>query len=179
MKEISLHILDIVQNSIVAQASLIELEVTENTKEDFLSFKVLDNGKGMSQKLQKEVIDPFITGRTTRKVGLGIPLLKNAAEITGGTINLTSKEGVGTEIFAYFVYSHIDRQPLGDMTQTIHQLITSYEEVDFCYKHTKDEKTFLLDTREIKKILGDVSLRENSVSLWLFEYIKEQEEQLE
>ncbi len=178
MKEISLHILDIMQNSVAANASLIELEVIEDVEQDILSFKVTDNGKGMSEEMIAKVIDPFTTGRTTRKVGLGIPLTKAAAEMTGGYIKITSKPGEGTVFFALFGYSHIDRQPLGDMAQTMHQIITSFEDVDFIYRHVINGKEFLLDTREIKKILGGVSLKENDVSLWIYEYLKEGEKEI-
>ena len=178
MKEISLHILDIMQNSVTAGADLIELVVIENEKEDILSFLVKDNGKGMSKEFLASVTDPFTTGRTTRKVGLGIPLLKNATELTGGGIEIESKLGEGTTIKANFVYSNIDRQPLGNMSETMHQLITSYEDVDFIYSHKVNDKEFLVDTREFKKVLGGVSFKENAVSLWILEYLKEGETEL-
>ncbi len=178
MKEISLHILDIMQNSVTAAADLIELTVVEDEKNDILSFSVKDNGKGMSEELLLSVTDPFTTGRTTRKVGLGIPLLKHACELTGGKIDIKSKLGEGTVISATFVYSNIDRQPLGNMSETMHQLITSYEDVDFIYSHKVNDKEFMVDTREFKKILGEVSFRENAVSLWILEFLKEGEEEL-
>ncbi len=178
MKEISLHILDIMQNSITAGAGLVELTVVENEKEDKLSFSIRDNGKGMSEEMLKVVTDPFTTGRTTRRVGLGIPLLKQAAEMTGGYIKIFSQSGVGTVLEAVFGYSHIDRQPLGDMVQTMHQLITSFEDVDFLYIHNINDKEFKVDTREIKKVLGGISLKENDVSLWLLEFLKEGEAEI-
>ncbi len=178
MKEISLHILDIMQNSVAADADLIELAVIENEKEDILSFSVKDNGKGMSEEFLASVTDPFTTGRKTRKVGLGIPLLKNAAELTGGGIEIESKLGEGTTIKANFVYSSIDRQPLGNMSETMHQLITSYEDVDFIYSHKVNDKELLVDTREFKKVLGGVSFKENAVSLWILEYLKEGEAEI-
>ncbi len=178
MKEISLHILDIMQNSVTANAKLIELTVTEDEKNDILSFSVKDNGKGMSKELLESVTDPFTTGRTTRKVGLGIPLLKHACELTGGGIDIKSKLGEGTVILATFVYSSIDRQPLGNMSETMHQLITSYEDVDFIYSHKVNDKEFLVDTREFRKILGEVSFGENAVSLWILEFLREGEAEL-
>ena len=178
MKEISLHILDIMQNSVTAGADLIELVVIENEKEDILSFLVKDNGKGMSKEFLASVTDPFTTGRTTRKVGLGIPLLKNATELTGGGIEIESTLGEGTTIKANFVYSSIDRQPLGNMAETMHQLITSYEDVDFIYLHKVNDKEFLVDTREFKKVLGGVSFKENAVSLWILEYLREGETEI-
>lgn len=178
MKELSLHILDILQNSVVAEASLIELDIYESEKEDVLKFTIKDNGKGMSEEMTEAVIDPFVTGRTTRKVGMGIPLLKNAAENTGGGIELKSEEGKGTEISATFGYAHIDRQPLGDMAETILGVITSYEDVDFLYRHSVSGKEFILDTRELKDALGGVSFNEPEVMLWLKDYLKENETEL-
>lgn len=157
---------------------MVTLTLTEDTTEDFLEFAVRDNGKGMPPEFLAQVADPFTTGRTTRKVGLGIPLLKHAAESTGGGITLSSTVGVGTEITARFGYSHIDRQPLGDMAETLLGLLTSYEEIDFVYSHRKDSKEFQMDTREIKQLLGGVSLKEPEVMLWLSEYLKENEAEL-
>lgn len=178
MKEISLHILDIMQNSVTAGADLIELTVIEDEKEDIFSFSVKDNGRGMSKEFLASVTDPFTTGRTTRKVGLGIPLLKNATELTGGGIEIESTLGEGTTIKANFVYSSIDRQPLGNMAETMHQMITSYEDVDFIYLHKVNDKEFLVDTREFKKVLGGVSFKENAVSLWILEYLREGETEI-
>ncbi|MDO5478981.1 MAG: ATP-binding protein [Clostridia bacterium] len=178
MREISLHILDIAQNSITANASLVEITVDENKKADTLTVIIADNGKGMSEELVKRVVDPFTTGRTTRKVGLGIPLIKMAAENTGGSLKLESELGVGTTLTAVFVLSSIDRQPLGDMAETMLGMVTSYENVDFLYVHKVDDNEFMLDTREIKKILGGVSLSEPDVYMWLSEYLKEGESEL-
>lgn len=178
MKELSLHILDIIQNSIVAKASLVELEVVENSDEDILKFTITDNGCGMSPELLKKVIDPFTTGRTTRKVGLGIPLLKLAAENTGGGIELSSTEGEGTVITASFGYSHIDRQPLGDMAETMLGIVTSYENVDFVYVHRVNDTEYKFDTREIKEILGEVSFNQPKILLWLKDFFEENEAEL-
>ena len=136
------------------------------------------NGKGMSEEMVKKVVDPFTTGRTTRKVGLGIPLIKMAAENTGGSFLLESEPGVGTTLTAIFVLSSIDRQPLGNMAETMLGMVTSYEQVDFLYLHKVNEKEFSFDTREIKKILGDVSLKEPEVYMWLSGYLKEGEAEL-
>ena len=175
MKELSLHILDIMQNSIVAGADQILLTVTEDTKADLLSFRIEDNGKGMPQEMVEAVMSPFVTGRTTRRVGLGIPMLKAAAEPTGGGIDLSSTEGVGTVIAARFGLSHIDRQPLGDMAGTMLGLVTAYEGIAFVYRHQVDDKEYTLDTRQLKEILGDVSFSQPEVMLWLSEYLKENE----
>ncbi len=178
MKEISLHILDITQNSIVAGASRIVLEIIEDTKEDILRFTVKDNGCGMDEEFLKNVINPFTTKRTTRKVGLGIPLLKLAAENAGGGIDIKSRVGEGTEISAWFKHSHIDRQPLGNMADTMFTLITSNTEPDFDYIHKYNDKEFKVSTREIKEILGDVPLNNIEVSGWLAGFLKEGESEL-
>ncbi len=178
MKEISLHILDILQNSAHAGATLIELYITEDTENDVFEFTVKDNGCGMDEEFLKNVVSPFTTKRTTRKVGLGIPLLKHAAELTGGGISIDSKVGAGTSLTARFSYSHIDRQPLGNISDTLFTVITSYENIDFLYVHRYDGREFRLDTREIKQILGGVSFSQTEVSAWLLEYIRENEAEL-
>lgn len=178
MRELSLHILDIMQNSVAAEASVIELTVVEDTASDILKFTVKDNGKGMSDEMVKNVVDPFTTSRSTRKVGMGIPLLKLAAENTGGGIELSSEVGVGTVISAMFGYSHIDRQPLGDMAETMLGIITSYTEIDFVYKHSVDGRELELDTRQIRGILGGVALNTPEVVLWLGDFLRENEAEL-
>ena len=178
MKELSLHIMDIMQNSVVAGATLIELSVNEQPDEDILEFTVTDNGCGMDEDMVKRVIDPYTTGRTTRRVGLGIPLLKLASENAGGGISLESEVGKGTKISASFGYNHIDRQPLGDMSQTMHQLITAYEDIDFLYTHKVGNKCFEVDTRELKKVLSGVSFKTTEVMMWLMEFLKEGETEL-
>ncbi len=173
MQEISLNILDIAQNSVRAQASLIEITVKELVKDDILSFSVKDNGFGMDDEMVKRVIDPFVTTRTTRKVGLGISLLKAAAEQAGGSIELESEVGVGTTLTANFSYSHIDRQPLGDIASVMMSLISMNTDIDFVYNHIYNDKSFTLDTRELRKILGDeVKFSEPEIALWIGEFIK-------
>ena len=178
MKELSLHILDIVQNSVAAGAKFITLDLIEDVNTDLLEFSIKDDGCGMTEETLKKVTDPFTTGRTTRRVGLGIPLLKAAAELTGGGLELTSEPGVGTTVTARFVYDSIDRQPLGNMAETMLGLITSYENIDFVYYHRVNEKEFTIDTREIKGILGEVSLNEPEVVLWLSGFLNENETEL-
>ena len=173
MRELSLNILDIAQNSISAGASLITIEVNENTVEHTLLIGVYDNGKGMSEEQVKSVIDPFFTTRTTRKVGMGIPLFKMAAEQTGGSLEIKSQLGVGTEVRAYFKTDSVDFTPLGDVPSTIQMLITMNTDRDFVYKLTVNGKEFICDTREIKAILGDVPLDTYEVSQWLKDFILE------
>lgn len=155
-----------------------ELTVIENTEEDILKFTISDNGCGMPPEVLKRVTDPFATSRTTRKVGMGIPLLKLAAENTGGGIELSSEVGVGTVITATFGYRHIDRQPLGNMAETILGIVTAYEETDFVYIHRVNDKKYKFDTREIKTVLGGVSLKEPDVTMWLKGYLEENETEL-
>ena len=178
MRELSLNILDIAQNSISASASLITIEVSENTTDNTLLIGIYDNGKGMSEEQVKSVIDPFFTTRTTRKVGMGIPLFKMAAEQTGGSLEIKSELGVGTDVKAYFKTDSVDFTPLGDVASTIQMLITMNTDRDFVYKHTVNEKEFVCDTREIKEILGDVPLDTYEVSQWLKDFITENTEVL-
>lgn len=173
MQELALHILDIAQNSIAAEATLIEITVTERPCADTLDIVIRDNGRGMDEEKVKKVLDPFYTTRTTRKVGLGIPLYREAALSTGGDFRIESKVGVGTTVFARFGYSHIDRQPLGDIAGVIHTLITCNPELDFVYTHQVEGEQFVADTREMKAILSGVPLSDMQVSLWLKEFLQE------
>lgn len=174
MLEISLHILDIVNNSVKAEASLISVTIEEAKQENLLKITIEDNGCGMDEDFLKEVLDPFRTTRTTRKVGMGLSLFKAAAENTGGGLSIESEKNVGTKVNVWFTYDHIDRQPLGDMAETMLTLISGNESIDFVYTHAVDEENFKLDTREIKKILGDeISLGSPEIVMWLKDYIKE------
>ena len=174
MQEISLNILDIVQNSIRANASLSEVIIEEAPSLDVFAFKIKDNGCGMDEEMVKRVTDPFVTTRTTRKVGLGISLLKSLAQQAGGDIKLESQVGVGTVIRADFSYGHIDRQPLGDISAVMVSLISMNPTIDFVYTHSFEKEQFRLDTRELRKILGDeVSFSEISIATWIGEYINE------
>lgn len=178
MRELSLNILDIAQNSISAGASLITIEVSESLVDHNLLIGIYDNGKGMSEEQVRSVIDPFFTTRTTRKVGMGIPLFKMAAEQTGGRLEIKSELGVGTEVRAYFKTDSVDFTPLGNVASTVQMLITMNTDRDFLYKHSVDGKEFVADTREIKAILGDVPLDTYEVSQWILEFIKENTEVL-
>lgn len=173
MQEISLNILDITQNSIRAGAKLIEITIVEDIKNDIFSFTVKDDGCGMSEELLNKVTDPFVTTRTTRRVGLGIPLLIAGAEATGGNVNIESKVGVGTKICATYSHSHIDRQPLGDISSALVSLISMNPDIEFVYTHSFEEKIFTLATSELKAVLGDVKVSEPSVALWIKEYVDE------
>ncbi len=174
MLELSLHILDIANNSVKAEASLISVTILEEIQKNRLTITIKDDGCGMDEAFLKEVTDPFRTTRVTRKVGMGLSLFKAAAQNTGGDLTISSKKGVGTCVTVWFTYDHIDRQPLGNMAETMLTLISGNETIDFVYRHTVNEKEFVLDTREIKQILGDeVSLGSPEIVMWLNDYITE------
>ncbi len=178
MRELSLNVLDIAQNSISADATLIEIELKENTEENTLLIGIYDNGKGMTKQQLEAVRDPFFTTRTTRKVGMGIPLFKMAAEMTGGYLEIQSEIGKGTTVKAFFRTDHLDFVPIGDMTSTVVTLITMNEAVDFIYTRSLGTEAFTLDTRVLKEILEGVPFSEPSVTAWLRDYINEQTKQL-
>ncbi len=168
-----MHILDIIGNSVRAMASLIEVSVIENTKEDTLVFSVKDDGYGMDEKTIKNALDPFFTSRKTRKVGLGIPLLQQNAQLSEGELNIKSRVGEGTVIEALFIRSHIDRPPLGDIPSTISLMISGNPSVDFVYTHSMDGDTFVIDSREIKQILDGVEITKPSVVKFLKQMVEE------
>lgn len=178
MRELSLNVLDIAQNSVSAKAELIEIELIENTETNELTVGIYDNGKGMTKEQLEAVRDPFFTTRTTRKVGMGIPLFKMAAEMTGGRLEIESEIGIGTKVKAFFKTDHLDFVPIGDMTSTMVTLITMNEHIDFLYTRSLNEKSFTLDTRSLKEILGGVPFSEPSISAWLKDYLNENTKQL-
>lgn len=178
MRELSLNILDIAQNSLSAGAGLVTLTVDEDSGADSLTLRVEDDGRGMDADTLQKVRDPFYTTRTTRKVGMGIPLFRMAAEMTGGSLDIVSEPGKGTAVTASFSLSHIDRMPLGDMAGTVTALIRLNPGVDFVYRHTVDGRSFEMDTRELRAQLGDVPLSEPDVMEWIDGYLREQEDSL-
>ena len=174
MQELSLNILDIAQNSVVAAASLIEIDIAvygENNK--MLSITIKDNGKGMDRQTLENVTNPFFTSRTTRKVGLGIPLFKMAAEQTGGSFDIQSAVGVGTIVKAVFDTSNIDCTPLGDIWDTVAILIQMNEDIDFVYTASRGEESFVCDTRQLKEIMEGAPLSDPMVVRWIKEFIEE------
>ncbi len=173
MRELALHVLDLVQNSLRAGANLIEVEILEDTDLDRLTITVRDDGCGMEENLKEKVLDPFTTTRTTRKVGLGLPLLKMAAERAGGRLTLDSEPGKGTVVEAAFQHSHIDRMPLGDMAGTILTVIISNPKVNLVYRHQVDGREWQLDTRVIKDEVGEDALGLPAVINWLRSYLEE------
>jgi anti-sigma regulatory factor (Ser/Thr protein kinase) len=173
MPEISLNVLDVAENSVRAKASHVLIDVSASTAEDRLTIVIEDDGCGMTEEQVNRVIDPFFTTRTTRRVGLGVPFYKMAAELSGGSFSIKSQPGVGTTTTAVFVLSSVDRMPLGDMPATIHQLVTMYEDTDFTYRYSCDERSFELDTKEMREMLGGIPFSEPEVSRYIKDYLTE------
>lgn len=178
MKELSLNILDITKNSLKANSTLTKIDITE--REDTLTITIADNGYGMTDEILKTVSDPFYTTRTTRKVGMGLPLLKLQAEQTGGSVLISSKHidefpnNHGTIVKATFFKNHIDFTPLGDVVSTMITLIQGNPQTDFLFTHSIDGFEITLDTRILRETLEDVPLDTYEVIKWIEEYLKEQ-----
>lgn len=173
LQEISLNVLDIVTNSIRAEADLIEITVEISREKDSLTIEITDNGCGMTKEQLDMVEDPFFTTRTTRKIGLGVPFFKMAALTTGGSFELSSTPNIGTKVKAVFTLGHIDRMPLGDINSTIHSLICFNAQIDFVYTYKFDDKQFTLDTRQFREILGELPLDDPNVSAYIKEFLEE------
>jgi hypothetical protein len=169
-RDLSQHILDIVENGVTAGADLLHIDIQEDLSNDYLSIKIVDNGRGMDADILKRVADPWVTTRTSRRVGLGIPFLKQTAEMCGGHFEIQSEVGRGTVTQATFQHSHIDRPPLGDVASTVLCLIVGHPDVDVVYHHEViadvttsaiadtaggTHRVFELDTREIREVLGE------------------------
>lgn len=178
MQELSLNILDIAQNSVRAGADVIEISVEEDHALDRLIIQIKDNGCGMTEEQAAHVTDPFFTTRTTRKVGLGVPFFKMAAEMTGGDFSIRSRVGEGTVVRASFGFSHIDRMPLGDMADTMCCLIGCSPEIDFVYRHRVDGRSFTVETRQFREVLEGVPLNTPQVMQFIREYIGDQLENI-
>ena len=178
MKDLSLHILDIVQNSIRAKASLIEIEVDEVPVKDQFTISITDNGNGMSAEELKRAVDPFYTSRTTRKVGLGLSLFKQNAEQAGGSFHIESTPGMGTKVTAVFGFSHFDRPIMGDLVGCLLILICSPDNVNYIFRHKTTSGEYVLDTREMKETLGEVPIDHPDVRAFLKEMIAENLEQI-
>lgn len=184
MRELSLNVMDIAQNSISAGASLITITVEEDAELDELSISIGDNGRGMTPEQVEHVTDPFFTTRTTRSVGLGVPLFKMEAEMTGGRFSLESTLGVGTTTTAVFKPSSVDMIPLGDINGTVSMLVMMNPDLDFLYTRSYkpmggERREFALDTRELRTVLGeDVPLNLPDVTGWVNEFLSENTDEL-
>ena len=175
MKEISLNILDIAENSVKANATLTEIFINEIGDE--LALTIKDDGCGMDELTVKSVIDPFYTTRKTRKVGLGIPLLKLACEQTGGNLSIessTDEANHGTTVIAVFFKNHIDFTPLGDVISSIVTLIQGHPDTDFLFRHAMEKGVVELDTRNLREVLEDVPLDTYEVIVWIRDNLREQ-----
>jgi hypothetical protein len=172
LKEIALHLLDIAENSVAAGAKTIEIMVEEDLANDRLKISVQDNGRGMDEALLARVSDPFVTSRTTRKVGLGIPLFKAAAEACNGHLSLTSALGKGTRLEVEFQRSHIDRMPLGDLAGTMLTLVVSFPEIHWLFHYRANGVAFSFDDEPIKKELGEIPLAEPVILAFIRELLE-------
>lgn len=172
MKDISYHILDIVQNSIHAGASLIHIHIEENPVAGTLELTITDNGCGMDAEMVQQVIDPFFTTSLKKKVGLGLPLLKQNAELTGGNFQLKSVPQKGTVVKAFFYKEHIDMIPMGDLAMTMRTLVSANPQLDFSYSHQIGKSIFELNTDEIRKELEGIPLNHPDVLRYISEYIR-------
>ncbi len=178
MKDLSLNLLDIAENSVKAGATLTQLLLTQEA--GILTFQVVDDGCGMTEEILNGVVDPFYTTRTTRKVGMGLPLLRLAAEQTGGVMEVESRhvsthpDDHGTTVTAVFHTDHIDCPPVGDMVATVTTLIQGHPDTDFHFVHAINGEKVELDTRQLREILGEVSLAEYEVLQWITGFLQDQ-----
>lgn len=163
MEDISLHILDVAENSVSSGATLITISIVEKISEDRFVVTVEDNGRGMTEEFVKNILDPFCTTRTTRKVGFGLSFLAQSARETGGDIRIESVPSKGTIITADFIPSHIDMKPLGNIADTITTLIAGNPQIDFLFTYIRDTRIYSLDTREIRTVLDDVPINSSEV----------------
>ena len=178
MKDLSLHLMDIMQNSLTAGASYVEVTVRAEKKKDLLTLSVKDDGKGMSAETLRRVSDPFYTTRTTRKAGLGIPLFKASAEMAGGSFSIDSEPGKGTVVTAVYQISHIDRKPLGSVADTVTMCIMGHPEIEFHLILENDDAEFTLRTEDVRKEIGAVPIEDPVIITYLKEMIVEQTEGL-
>ena len=174
MKDLSLHLLDVAKNSMTAGSKNVSITLDEDNS-GRLTIAIADDGRGMDPEFLAQVTDPFTTTRTTRKVGLGLPLLRLTAEQTGGSLDIASTVGVGTTVTARFDRRHLDCPPLGDMAGAVALLVQGNPEVELTYRHTTPRGEASLDTAELREVLGDVSLAEPEVFAWIQDYLTEQE----
>ena len=167
MRELADNIMDIAQNSISAGAALTEVHVKISHAADLITFTFKDNGCGMDEEMVKAVIEPFTTTRKTRKVGLGLPLLKQTAEMTGGALDIQSTVGVGTVVTATFGLGHIDRPPMGDVAGAWFSLVVMNPEKDFLFTYDYDGNVFTFDTREVREAVAPIPLNQMEISAWI------------
>ncbi|MDR1725408.1 MAG: ATP-binding protein [Bacteroidales bacterium] len=173
MKDLSLHVLDLLANSTVVCSTKIKLKVIDSLKNNLYSFEIIDNGSGMSEETLQKVTDPYFTSRKTRKVGLGLPLVKMNAENAGGGFSMKSSIGKGTDLRFWFEHNNIDRPPLGDIASAVVFTAATNENIHFIYEHTTDFGRYTFDTNEIKEALDGMSLNNADIIRALTEMIQE------
>lgn len=174
LEDLSQHVLDIAENSVMAKATKVSIHIVEKKSEDLLCMTIEDNGCGMSAEFVAKVTDPFTTSRTTRRVGMGLPFLKQSAEMCEGRFLIDSTLGVGTKTEASFRHSCIDRPPIGDLPSTVMTLLMGNPEIDWTYRHTTDGGEFLLEMAELEEALEDLELlRTPEIGLWLRDHVRE------
>ena len=173
MEDLSLHILDVAENGLRAGAQHIWVRIHEDIEANAMVVEVEDDGKGMEPEMVGKVLDPFVTTRTTRRVGLGLPLLQDAARLAGGEVEVASFPGKGTRVRATFQHDHIDRKPLGDMGSTVVGLILGSPDVEIIYEHRRDGRQFRLDTTELRGELAPVPLELPEVLGWIRDQVRE------
>jgi hypothetical protein len=176
--ELSLHILDGLQNSVEAGATRIELEIDEDLEKDRMFIVIADNGRGMSEEMAAGALNPFVTTRKTRHVGLGLPLFAAAARQCEGDLVIQSKPGQGTRLEAFMRHSHLDRAPLGDMPSALMAVLLSGRPVDVAFTHKAGARVFRFDSSEVRRELEDVPLTHPEVRQWIFETLREGEASL-
>jgi hypothetical protein len=172
MRELALHILDVARNSIEAGATAIELTVVEDPQRNLLEFTIQDNGSGMPAEETAQAADPFYSTRATRRVGLGLSMLKAACERSGGGLGISSKPGEGTTVHGWLQLTNIDRPPLGDMGKVVQALACEADHTTVRYRHRAKQRVFEIDTRELQRELGDVPVTDPRVLCWLAEFVK-------
>ena len=178
MKELSMHVYDLMENSTAANSTQVELTIRDSLKDNIYAFTIKDNGKGMSPEFLAKVTDPWTTSRTTRKVGLGLPLIKMNTENAGGGMKIESEVGKGTELNFWFQHDHLDRPPMGDLAGSLVMLFSAHEDIHFIYKHITDDGEFVFDTDEIKEALDGMSMTDVSIMKYLKEMIQENLEEI-
>ena len=173
MKELALHVYDLMENSTAANSTLVELTIKDSLKDNVYAFTIKDNGKGMSPEFLAKVTDPWTTSRTTRKVGLGLPLIKMNTENCGGGMKIESEIGKGTTLNFWFQHDNIDRPPMGDLAGALVMLFSAHEDIHFIYRHVTDEDEFVFDTDEVKEALDGMPMNDINIMKYLKEMIQE------
>ena len=178
MKELSMHVYDLMENSTAANSTLVKLTIRDSLKDNIYHFTIEDNGKGMSPEFLAKVTDPYTTSRTTRKVGLGLPLIKMNTENCGGGMKIESTVGKGTTLQFWFQHNHWDRPPMGDLSGTIVMLCAAHQDIHIIYQHITDEGDFVFDTDEIHEALDGMDMNDVKVYKWLKDMVQENLEEI-